>query len=324
MSKKTVLITGAGGFLGSHLSENYLKKNYNVIAVDNFCTGLKSNKIELESRYGDSLKFFEADVTHDLEKALKLVPENWLQSLTHVFHFASPASPPHYQKLGLETLWVNTLGLSQCLTLADKYKARVVFASTSEVYGDPEVSPQPESYWGYVNSFGERSCYDEAKRFGEALIFTHNKKYQTQHGMVRIFNTYGPRMNPNDGRVVINFILQALKGEPLTVYGDGKQTRSFCYVDDLIRGIELYANSTFTEPINFGNDKEFNMLELAEIILKSLKSTSSITFQPLPKDDPKQRKPDLKKAETHLGYKPSVPVSEGVVKMAEWLKQVKF
>lgn len=321
-TSSTVIVTGAGGFLGSHLCERFLQQNYCVIGIDNFCTGLRSNKTDLEQKYPQNLIFLESDITLGFAPIKNQIPADWLKNLKFIFHFASPASPPHYQKLGLETLWVNTMGLSHCLSFADQNNARVVFASTSEVYGDPAISPQPETYWGNVNSFGERSCYDEAKRFGEALIFTHNKKHQTKHGLVRIFNTYGPRMNPNDGRVVINFILQALKNQDITIYGDGKQTRSFCYVDDLIRGIQLYAESMQTAPINLGNDKEFNMLELAQMVLEQLQTTSRIIYQPLPADDPKQRRPDLTLARKHLGYQPSIPLKDGVIKTAQWLKEI--
>lgn len=317
---ETVLITGAGGFLGSHLTEFYLKHNYNIIALDNFCTGLRSNRTFVESIGSDRLLFIEGDACETWSKFTPQIDPAWLKNLRYVFHFASPASPPHYQRLGLETMWINSLGLSNAIKFADTHSAKVIFASTSEVYGDPEVSPQPERYWGYVNSFGERSCYDEAKRFGESLIYTHNKKYGTHHGLVRIFNTYGPRMNPNDGRVVINFIAQALKNEALTIYGDGKQTRSFCYVDDLINAISLYAGSKETEPINIGNNREFTMLELAEIVIRQLQSKSIIRHFPLPADDPKQRRPDLSKAKDLLGYTPQIQLEAGIVKMAEWLR----
>ncbi|MGZ3690423.1 MAG: NAD-dependent epimerase/dehydratase family protein, partial [Pseudobdellovibrio sp.] len=302
------------GFLGSHLSEYYLKNDFTVYGLDNFCTGSESN-IDYLKKLSPHFHFFEKDVS-----------EHWfdlprMEDLRYVFHFASPASPPHYQKLALETLWVNTTGLNHALHFADYHKARVVFASTSEIYGDPEFSPQPESYWGNVNSFGERSCYDEAKRFGEALIFSHNKKFMTHHGLVRIFNTYGPRMNPNDGRVVINFILQALQNVDLTVYGDGLQTRSFCYVDDLISGISKYADAELTFPVNIGNDREFNMLELADVVLKAVPSKSQLLFKDLPSDDPKKRRPDLSLAKKHLaGWQPSIALEDGVKRMADWLK----
>lgn len=316
---ETVLITGAGGFLGSHLTEFYLKNKFNVIGVDNFCTGLRSNLELLKSMGGDRLLFIEADACLDWNSFSSKIQPTWLKNLRYIYHFASPASPPHYQRLGVETMWINSIGLANAIAFADTYGARVIFASTSEVYGDPAVSPQPEKYWGYVNSYGERSCYDESKRFGEAFIYTHNKKHRTLHGLVRIFNTYGPRMNPNDGRVVINFILQALSNADLTIYGDGMQTRSFCYVDDLIKAISLYADSNETQPINIGNNREYTMLELAEIIIRQLNSRSNIIYRPLPADDPRQRRPDLTQAKELLGYSPLVPLEAGVVMMAEWL-----
>lgn len=311
---RSVLVTGAAGFLGSHLSEHYLRQGYNVYGLDNFYTGLRSNIEELKANY-PAFRFFEVDVSKEWTH---LPP---IEGLQYVFHFASPASPPHYQKLALETLWVNTVGLNHALQFADRHNARAIFASTSEVYGDPEFSPQPESYWGNVNSFGERSCYDEAKRFGEALIFSHNKKNQSKHGLVRIFNTYGPRMNPNDGRVVINFILQAIQNKDLTVFGDGQQTRSFCYVDDLIKGISKYADAGLTFPVNLGNDTEFTMLELADVVLKNIPSSSKLIFKDLPSDDPKKRRPDLTLAKKHLnGWQPEVPLNKGILLMADWLK----
>lgn len=315
---KTSIVTGAGGFLGSHLCEHLLKRGHLVIGVDNFSTGLRSNKHFL-TMLSPNLRFIEADVVQ---------PWTWLEDalparadVDRIFHFASPASPPHYQRLAIETMHVNSLGLERALTAADHLHARVLFASTSEVYGDPAISPQPESYWGSVNSFGERSCYDEAKRYGEALIFSWNRLKKTRHGLVRIFNTYGPRMNPNDGRVVINFIVQAIRGEPLTVYGDGRQTRSFCYVDDLIAGILKYADGDFVEPINLGNDREFTMLELAETVQTTI-ATVPLEFCPLPGDDPKRRRPDLTKARSSLApWQPVVALDEGVRRMAAWVQE---
>lgn len=315
----TVIVTGAAGFLGSHLCEHYLKLNYKVIGLDNFATG-RSENIDYLKKIGGAFSFFEFDVTQKwdfLQKEILSTPSQ----LKYIFHFASPASPPHYQRLALETMWVNTIGLNNALEFADLYKARVVFASTSEVYGDPNCSPQPETYWGNVNSFGERSCYDEAKRFGESLIFSYNKRKNTQHGLVRIFNTYGPRMNPNDGRVVINFILQALQSQPLTVYGDGQQTRSFCYVTDLIKAITTYASKNITYPINIGNQGEFTMLELARVVQRLTKTTSEIIHKPLPSDDPKQRRPDTTLAERELDHwKAEVSLESGVTLMIDWLK----
>lgn len=314
-----ILITGAGGFLGSHLAEKYLKAGHRVFAVDNFCTGLPSNRTYLESLHeSDRLKFYEKDVSESWD--------SWAPEISGdvglVLHFASPASPPHYQRLGLETMWVNTKGLAEALRFADARNGRVIFASTSEIYGDPETSPQNEKYWGNVNTWGPRSCYDEAKRFGESLIFTHNLRYGTRHGLVRIFNTYGPRMNPNDGRVIINFLVQAMAGEALTVYGNGKQTRSFCYVDDLVEAIFLYGQTDLSEPVNIGNDKEFTILEAAETVKKIFPDRKlEIEFEPLPKDDPRQRRPDLSKAKTLLKpWLPKVSLEEGLRRMSDYIQ----
>jgi nucleoside-diphosphate-sugar epimerase len=324
MGLESVLITGAGGFLGSHLTERFLNRGVRVIAVDNFSTGLPSNRDYLQSLSSaqDRLFFVEADVCQPWESWLKELPDFVTSTVTHVFHFASPASPPLYQELALETMWVNSIGTDRAMTFADSVGARVVFASTSEIYGDPEISPQPETYWGNVNTVGVRSCYDESKRFGESLIFTHNLKKKTKHGFVRIFNTYGPRMNPSDGRVVINLLVQAIQRQPLTVYGDGKQTRSFCYVDDLCAGIELYARSGMTEPVNIGNDREFTILELAQVVQKMFSDRDlKITFQPMPPDDPKKRRPDLKKAKLALSpWEPKISLEEGLTKMRTWLE----
>lgn len=315
-----VLVTGGGGFLGSHLAETYLKNGHSVVCVDNFCTGLRSNRTFLEglSDAQARLQFLEQDVSAPWSSWTHLIPGK----VDLVLHFASPASPPHYQRLGLETMWVNTLGLSEALKFADQNGARVVFASTSEIYGDPEVSPQPETYWGNVNTVGIRSCYDEAKRFGESLIFTHNLQKKTKHGFVRIFNTYGPRMNPADGRVIIQFLVQAMRSEPLSVYGDGKQTRSFCYVDDLVSGIMKYAASDLTVPVNLGNDKEFSILEAAECVRRIFADKKiKIEFHDLPSDDPKRRRPDLTRAKKELSpWTPQVPLESGLKKMLEWLQ----
>jgi nucleoside-diphosphate-sugar epimerase len=315
-----ILITGGGGFLGSHLAEKYLEDGHYLVVVDNFCTGLRANKDYLLALPGATrLQFIEADV---------IAPwDSWTSQVSGkidlVLHFASPASPPHYQRLGLETMWVNSLGLSRALQFADSHGARVVFASTSEIYGDPEISPQPETYWGNVNTFGPRSCYDEAKRFGESLIYTHNLKFGTKHGFVRIFNTYGPRMNPNDGRVIINFLIQAIKNEALTVYGDGHQTRSFCFVDDLVAGIRAYAKSSLTTPVNLGNDREFTILEAAKTVQNIFSEKNlKIIHMDLPKDDPKQRKPDLAKAKRELApWVPTVSLETGLGRVLEWLRQ---
>ncbi|MFZ4404241.1 MAG: NAD-dependent epimerase/dehydratase family protein [Pseudobdellovibrionaceae bacterium] len=316
---QTAVVTGAGGFLGSHLTEKLVQQGFQVIAVDNFCTGSRKNKSILDKN--PHVTFIEADVIKPFHVWLEHIHPDWLKNLKYVFHFASAASPPLYQKLNIETMWVNSLGLENCLLLANQYKAKVIFASTSEVYGDPNISPQPENYWGYVNSFGVRSCYDEAKRFGESLIFSYNQRFATRHGLVRIFNTYGPRINPNDGRVVINFLLQALKSEPLTVYGDGSQTRSFCYVSDLIEGIYKYATNDITEPVNIGNPTEFSILDLAHIVQKMFADKNlSIEFKDLPGDDPKQRKPDISKAGKLLNWQPQISLQEGLNKMTDWLR----
>jgi nucleoside-diphosphate-sugar epimerase len=311
----TVIVTGAAGYLGSHICEHYLTAGYKVIGLDNFSTGLKSN-IEHLKAFSKNFLFFDYDVCQTWD-FLKSTTSN----LKYVFHFASPASPPLYQKLNLETLWVNSLGLKHALDFADLYKAKVVFASTSEVYGDPDVSPQPESYWGNVNSFGERSCYDEGKRFGESLIFSHNKRHGTRHGLIRFFNSYGPRMNPDDGRVIINFITQALAGKPLTVYGDGTQTRSFCYIDDTLAGIVSYAEKDLTFPVNIGNDKEFTINDLVEVVKTVTKTHSQTVYEPLPADDPRKRRPDLSIAFRELSpWKPHTNLEAGIRKMAEWVK----
>lgn len=325
MEAKGVLITGGGGFLGSHLAEHYFKAGMAVVCVDDFSTGLRSNKEYLQNltKNNERFQFIEADVSKPWQSWTHQIHENIKKSLTHILHFASPASPPHYQRLATETMWVNTIGLQEAMNFADSFSGRVVFASTSEIYGDPEFSPQPETYWGNVNTVGPRSCYDEAKRFGETLIYVHNEKRKTKHGMVRIFNTYGPRMNPNDGRVVINFLVQALKSENLSVYGSGKQTRSFCYVDDLVAGIMKYAASDLAEPVNIGNDKEFTILELAQTVQEIFSDKKlKLEFFDLPKDDPKQRCPDLKKAREKLSsWEPKVSLKEGLTQMNRWLEK---
>lgn len=321
MKASAILVTGGAGFIGSHLAEHYLKQNVPVIAIDNFSTGMKSN-IEFLRRAtsAELFRFVEADVAQPWEWA-KILSPDVVQKISHIFHFASPASPPLYQELAFETLWVNSLGLRYAMEFADTIKARVVFASTSEIYGDPDFSPQPESYWGNVNSYGIRSCYDEAKRFGEALLFTHNLKRKTRHGLVRIFNTYGPRMNPHDGRVIINFLVQAAQEEPLTVYGTGEQTRSFCYISDLLDGLVRYAESDLTDPVNLGNDKEFTILQLVDEV-KKLYPEKKLEHQlhPLPKDDPQQRRPDLTLAKKYLSpWQPQVALAQGLRYMKDWL-----
>jgi nucleoside-diphosphate-sugar epimerase len=329
-SFKRVLITGGAGFLGSNLAEYFIVNKIPVVAVDNFATSSQKNVNFLKKRdVHGFFQFIEADVikdwtwTQNLEKNIK---NNINSEISHVFHFASPASPPLYKKLSRETMLVNSVGLLNAIDFADSQKARVIFASTSEVYGDPNISPQPESYWGHVNSFGERACYDESKRFGEALIYSHNKKHNTLHGLVRIFNTYGPRMDLNDGRVVINFLVQALKNKSLEVYGTGNQTRSFCYVDDLLEGVTRYALSDLTTPVNLGNDGEFSLLQLIDVIAEIFEDQKiSTIFKSIEPDDPMQRRPDLALAKKYLyPWAPKINLKEGLLKTLNWLKTLEM
>ncbi len=297
-----VLITGAAGFLGSHLAERFLTEGHSVVGVDNFITGSEANAEHLRSSYpGFSL------VEHDISKPLFLEGD-----LDGVLHFASPASPVDYLELPIQTLKVGSLGTHNALGIAKAKGARFLLASTSEVYGDPQVHPQPETYWGHVNPVGPRGVYDEAKRFAEAMTMA----YQTHHGVdtriVRIFNTYGPRMRPGDGRVVSNFIVQALRGDPLTLYGDGSQTRSFCYVSDEVDGIFRLFKSDRVFPVNIGNPNEFTIRELAEVVLEETGSASAVTNLPLPKDDPKVRQPDISVARDVLGWEPTVDLRAGI------------
>jgi len=304
-----ILLTGAAGFVGSHLAERLLKEGHQVLGVDNFCTGHPRNLERLQAHPGFS--FLRADVTRPLEVE---GPLDW------VFHFASPASPPRYLKLPIETLLVNAEGTRHLLDLALGKGARFFLASTSEVYGDPLVHPQPEGYWGHVNPIGPRSVYDEAKRYAEALTLAYHRTHELPVRIVRIFNTYGPAMDPDDGRVVSNFITQALRGEALTVYGDGSQTRSFQYVDDLVEGIVRLMGVDYSEPVNLGNPEEFTMLELAELVRELTGSKAGLEFRPLPQDDPKQRRPDIRLARELLGWEPRVPVREGLRRTIAYFK----
>lgn len=314
----TILITGVAGFVGSHLAEYYLSSGCLVIGVDNLLTGSQAN-IDLLSK-NLNFRFTNQDVTQNWQNISDLYAQLKTSNLKYVFHFASPAAPAHYQKYPLETLWANSIGLQNAINFADQHQAKVVFASTSEIYGDPVVSPQNENYWGFVNSFGDRSCYDEAKRFGEALIYTANKTHSKRHGIVRIFNTYGPRMNPSDGRVITNLITQAIQNKDLTIYGKGAQTRSFCFISDLVKAIALYAEHDINVPVNIGNDEEFSINDLAQIILKKTSSKSQIFYAELPKDDPQHRRPDLTRAKQLLTpWKPEIGLDEGLEKMIEWL-----
>ncbi len=303
-----ILITGGAGFLGSHLCDRLLADGHEVICIDNLFTGSKANIAHLLDN--PNFEF----VRHDVIDPFKY-------EVDQIYNLACPASPPHYQYNPIKTIKTSVMGAINCLGLAKRLKARVFQASTSEVYGDPSVHPQPESYWGNVNPIGKRSCYDEGKRCAETLFFDYHRENKVDIRVVRIFNTYGPRMHPNDGRVVSNFIVQALKGENITIYGDGQQTRSFCYVDDLIEGfVRLMAQSETIGPINIGNPGEFTMLELAENVLKLTKSKSKIVHKPLPSDDPRQRKPDITLAKKHLKWEPKVPLTDGLKKTIAYFK----
>ncbi|HEX2190388.1 MAG TPA: UDP-glucuronic acid decarboxylase family protein [Longimicrobiaceae bacterium] len=296
-----ILITGAAGFLGSHLCDRFLAEGHEVVGMDNFLTGSPDNVAHLMGRR--DFRFLEHDVTEFM----------YVEGpLDGVLHFASPASPVDYLELPIQTLKVGSLGTHKALGLAKAKGARFLLASTSEVYGDPQVHPQVESYWGNVNPVGPRGVYDEAKRFAEAMTMAYHRFHGVETRIVRIFNTYGPRMRPNDGRVVSNFIVQALRGEPLSVYGDGSQTRSFTYVDDLVDGIYRLFFSDRAEPTNVGNPGEFTVRELAERVLALTGSASEISFLPLPEDDPKVRRPDITVARAVLDWEPRVPLEEGL------------
>ena len=305
---KKVLVTGAAGFLGSHLTDALLAQGHSVVGVDDFSTGDAANLSHLsgERRF----EFLEQDICAAFDPG----------PVDFIFNFASPASPIDYARLGPETLLVGSAGTIHMLNLSRKYGAGFLQASTSECYGDPEVHPQVESYWGRVNPIGPRSVYDEAKRFSEAAVMAWHRYYGVDTHMVRIFNTYGPRLQANDGRVISNFMMQALRGEPLTVYGDGLQTRSFCYVSDLIDGIVRLAASSEHGPVNIGNPAEFTMLECAQEVLAVTGSKSEIVHRPLPQDDPARRQPDITKAKTLLGWEPKVPLREGLERSLEYFK----
>lgn len=302
-----VLVTGAAGFLGSHLAERLLAEGYEVVALDNLITGSPENISHLLSH--ENFLFFRYDVTEFIYV---------VGHLDGVFHFASPASPVDYLKLPIQTLKVGSLGTHKALGLAKAKGARFLLASTSEVYGDPEIHPQPESYWGHVNPVGPRGVYDEAKRFAEALTMAYHRYHGVDTRIVRIFNTYGPRMRPDDGRVVSNFIVQALNGEQLTVYGDGKQTRSFCYVDDEVEGILRLFEKGSADPVNIGNPNEFTINQLAELVLEITGSSSELTYRDLPQDDPKVRQPDITLARQTLGWEPQVGLHDGLAKTVEY------
>jgi UDP-glucuronate decarboxylase len=304
-----ILVTGGAGFLGSHLCERLLKDGHEVVAIDNLFTGRKLNIAHLMGH--PNFEF----VRHDVIDPFKF-------EVDQIYNLACPASPPHYQYNPIKTIKTSVMGAINCLGLAKRTRARVFQASTSEVYGDPQVHPQPESYWGHVNPIGKRSCYDEGKRCAETLFFDYHRENKVDIRVIRIFNTYGPRMHEADGRVVSNFIVQALRGQDITIYGDGSQTRSFCYVDDLIEGfVRFMAQTETVGPMNCGNPGEFTMLELAELTLKLVGGKSKIVYKPLPTDDPKQRQPDITLAKKILGgWEPKVSLEEGLGRTIAYFK----
>ncbi|WP_027481694.1 UDP-glucuronic acid decarboxylase family protein [Deinococcus pimensis] len=297
-----ILITGSAGFVGSHLVERFLTEGHTVVGVDNYLSGQRRNTELFLSH--PAFRFIEADVS-------TAIPYDG-EKLDWVLHFASPASPPHYQQFPIETLMVGAQGTQHALELAHAHGAGFLLASTSEVYGDPLVHPQPESYWGHVNPNGVRSCYDEAKRYAEAITMAYHRARGVNTRIIRIFNTYGPRMRHDDGRVVTNFIHQALRGEALTVYGDGSQTRSFQFVEDLVEGIVRLMGVAYHEPVNLGNPDEYTIVQFAELIRSRINPTLDIVFEPMPQDDPKQRKPDNELAKKLLDWKPNVPLATGL------------
>ena len=307
--RKRVLVTGGAGFLGSFLCERLLKENCDVVCVDNFYTGTKRNIVHLLDN-----PYFEL-VRHDITFPLYL-------EVDEIYNLACPASPIHYQNDPVQTTKVNVHGSINMLGMAKRTKAKILQASTSEVYGNPSVHPQTEEYWGNVNCIGIRSCYDEGKRCAETLFFDYYRQHKLNIRVVRIFNTYGPRMHPNDGRVVSNFILQALKNQDITVYGDGKQTRSFCYVDDMIEGLVgmMQTPDDFTGPVNLGNPQEYSILELAEKIIAHTRSKSKIVFKPLPEDDPLQRKPNIELARDKLNWQPRTELEDGLKQTIKYFK----
>ncbi len=308
--RSRILVTGGAGFLGSHLCERLLNEGNNVICLDNFFTGQKRNVLHLMDN-----KFFEI-IRHDIVNPILL-------EVDQIYNLACPASPIHYQYNPVKTTKTSVMGAINMLGLAKRVKARILQASTSEVYGDPKVHPQKEEYWGYVNTTGIRACYDEGKRCAETLFFDYYRQNKVDIKVVRIFNTYGPRMHPDDGRVVSNFIIQALRGDTITIYGDGTQTRSFCYVDDLVDGMVkmMVSPEGFTGPVNLGNPAEYQVRDLAEMILRLTGSSSPIAYQPLPMDDPKKRQPDISLARENLGWEPHIEVEEGLKVTIDYFRE---
>lgn len=307
------LIAGGAGFLGSHLCDRLLREGYSVLVVDNLYTGRKVNLSHHEGKPG--FQFLDHNIIEPLDPGA-------VGEVDVIFNLACPASPPHYQRDPIFTLDTGYLGMKNLLELAVTKGARILQASTSEVYGDPAIHPQVESYWGNVNCFGIRSCYDEGKRIAETLMLEYHRKHGVEIKVVRIFNTYGPRMDPQDGRIVSNFIVQALRGEPITIYGDGSQTRSFCFVDDLVEALVRMSKSdaAFTGPVNIGNPGEFTVKEAAELIIQKTGSASGIAYRALPSDDPRMRRPDITLARERLGWEPRVGFSEGIMKTIEYFK----
>jgi UDP-glucuronate decarboxylase len=309
--RKKILVTGGAGFLGSHLCERLLDEGNEVICVDNFFTGQKQNVVHLLDN-----PYFEM-VRHDITMPFFI-------EVDQIYNLACPASPIHYQYNAIKTIKTSVMGAINMLGLAKRINARILQASTSEVYGDPEIHPQTESYWGHVNPIGIRACYDEGKRCAETLFVNYNRQNNVDIKIMRIFNTYGPRMHPNDGRVVSNFIVQALKGRDITLYGDGMQTRSFCYRDDLIDGMIKMMNSRtdFTGPVNVGNPNEFTIKELAELVIELTNAKSGIVYEPLPSDDPMQRQPDISLAKKELNWEPKIQLREGLLKTINYFKSI--
>ncbi|WP_030006840.1 UDP-glucuronic acid decarboxylase family protein [Picosynechococcus sp. NKBG042902] len=302
-----ILVTGGAGFIGSHLIDRLMTEGHEVICLDNFYTGRKHNLLQWIGN-----PYFEM-VRHDITEPIRL-------EVDQVYHLACPASPIHYQFNAIKTVKTNVMGTLNMLGLAKRVKARILLASTSEVYGDPEVHPQPETYHGNVNPIGVRSCYDEGKRMAETLAFDYHRSNNVDIRVARIFNTYGPNMLPNDGRVVSNFIVQALQDKPLTVYGDGSQTRSFCYVSDLVEGLIRLMNRDFIGPVNLGNPDEYTILELAQTIQNMVNPDVEVVFEPLPQDDPRQRQPDITRAKTYLDWQPTVPLKVGLEKTIAYFR----
>jgi UDP-glucuronate decarboxylase len=311
MIRKKILVTGGAGFLGSHLCEKLLLQGHEVVCLDNYFTGQKQNVVHLLDN-----PYFEL-IRHDVTMPFFI-------EVDEIYNLACPASPIHYQYNPIKTVKTSVMGAINLLGLAKRIKAKILQASTSEVYGDPEVHPQVESYWGHVNPIGQRSCYDEGKRVAETLFMNYHQQNNVRIKIIRIFNTYGPRMHPNDGRVVSNFIVQALQGQDITIYGDGSQTRSFCYVDDLLEGMVRLMNSRedFVGPVNIGNPNEFTILELAEKVIRQTGSSSRIIHMPLPADDPTQRKPNISLAQQELNWEPRIMLDEGLARTIDFFKTI--